>query len=190
MADDGPAEVSIDGVAQGALAGGSALTLENIPVGAHTLRVSRPGAEPCIEEVAVRPAKVEVATCRFARPSTSGFVVLESLTAKHRVFLNRQEISRQSARRPIRLEAGRSYELEILEGGQRIDVQTIRVRARAATPPSGAYGGPFAGRRLSCLSLARAAAGASGAASAHQPKADAPVLPRFISFVIVVAGLV
>ncbi len=122
MADGAePAEVTVDGSAVGVLKGDAPLTLSGIEPGERLVRVTRGGAPPCEKRVDVRPDKIEVVRCSFGQKTTTGTLLLTGVVEDHRVYVDDQEITAESAREPIQLAPGVAHSIVIKAGAKIVD---------------------------------------------------------------------
>jgi len=122
MADGAePAEVTVDGAAVGVLKGDAPLTLSGIEPGERQVRVTRGGAPPCERKVDVRPDKIEVVRCSFGQKAATGTLLLAGVVEEHRVYVDDQEITAESAREPIQLAPGVEHSIVIKSGSKVID---------------------------------------------------------------------
>ncbi len=122
MADGAePAEVTVDGAAVGVLKGDVPLTLSGIEPGERLVRVTRGGAPPCEKKVDVRADKIEVVRCSFGTRPPTGTLLLAGVAEEHRVYVDDQEITSESAREPIQLAPGVEHSIVIKAGNKVID---------------------------------------------------------------------
>ena len=122
MADGAePAEVTVDGTAVGVLKGDAPLTLSGIEPGERQVRVTRGGAPPCEKRVDVRADKIEVVRCSFGHKAPTGTLLLSGVALDHRVFVDDQEITAESAREPIQLAPGVAHSIIIKAGSKVVD---------------------------------------------------------------------
>ena len=130
MADGAePSEVTVDGTAVGALKGDAPLTLGGIEPGERLVRVTRGGAPPCEKRVDVRADKIEVVRCSFGRSdmaATTGSLVLTGLVDDHRVYVDDQEITAESAREPIQLAPSVEHSIVVKTGSKIVDQFTVK----------------------------------------------------------------
>ncbi len=123
MADGSePSEVTVDGTAVGVLKGDAPLTLSGIEPGERLVRVTRGGAPPCEKKVDVRADKIEVVRCTFGqKATTTGTLLLTGVVEDHRVYVDDQEITAESAREPIHLAPGVEHSIVIKTGAKIVD---------------------------------------------------------------------
>jgi serine/threonine protein kinase len=114
--DTGPAQVSLDGKPAGVIRDQSPLTLSALPPGPHKVVVTREGAPPCEQSVDLASRQAKVVECSFPKAATHGRLVLVGLDAKHRVFVDDQEISAEAAREPLNLTPGVEHVVQIKSG--------------------------------------------------------------------------
>jgi hypothetical protein len=122
MADGAePAEVTVDGAAVGVLKGDAPLTLSGVEPGERLVRVTRGGAPPCERRIDVRADKIEVVRCSFGTKPPTGTLLLTGVAEDHRVYVDDQEITPESAREPIQLAPGVEHSIVVKAGSKVID---------------------------------------------------------------------
>jgi serine/threonine protein kinase len=130
MADGSePSEVTVDGAAVGVLKGDAPLTLGGIEPGDRLVRVTRGGAPPCEKRVDVRADKIEVVRCSFGqKQATGGSLLLTGVIDDHRVYVDDQEITAESAREPIQLTPGVEHTIVIKTGSKVVDQFAVNLQ--------------------------------------------------------------
>ncbi|HEU5057364.1 MAG TPA: hypothetical protein VFU21_12595, partial [Kofleriaceae bacterium] len=122
-----PAEVTVDGTAVGVLKGDAPLTLGGIEPGERLVRVTRGGAPPCEKKVDVRADKIEVVRCTFGhKAAATGTLLLTGVVDDHRIYVDDQEITAESAREPIQLAPGVDHSIVVKTGSKIVDQFTVK----------------------------------------------------------------